>query len=98
MPERKLASTGDRTHNHQVMRPTRSPLSYPFRARFRRGRFLKFKIHFIQVNLCKTCNPLVRIHIRGTKNLLDGVFMTIAGETKSIAECDLIPRQPFDIT
>ena len=28
-PERKFASTGDRTHNHQVMSPTRSPLSHP---------------------------------------------------------------------
>ena len=26
-PERKVASTGDRTHNHQVMSHTRSPLS-----------------------------------------------------------------------
>ena len=25
MPERKVASTGDRTHNHQVKSPTRSP-------------------------------------------------------------------------
>ena len=31
-PERKVASTGDRTHNHQVMSPTRSPLSHPGRA------------------------------------------------------------------
>ena len=29
MPERKFASTGYRTHNHQVMSPTRSPLSHP---------------------------------------------------------------------
>ena len=28
-PERKVASTGDRTHNHQVMSLTRSPLSQP---------------------------------------------------------------------
>ena len=28
-PERKVASTGNRTHNHQVMSPTRSPLSHP---------------------------------------------------------------------
>ena len=28
-PERKVASTGDRTHDHQVMSPTRSPLSHP---------------------------------------------------------------------
>ena len=28
-PERKFASTGNRTHNHQVMSPTRSPLSHP---------------------------------------------------------------------
>ena len=29
MPERKVASTRDRTHNHQVMSPTWSPLSHP---------------------------------------------------------------------
>ena len=28
MPERKVASTGDRTHNHQVMSPAHSPLSH----------------------------------------------------------------------
>ena len=28
-PERKFASTRDRTHNHQVMSPTRSPLRHP---------------------------------------------------------------------
>ena len=28
-PERKVASTWDRTHNHQVKSPTRSPLSHP---------------------------------------------------------------------
>ena len=28
-PERKVASTGDRTHNHQVMSPARSTLSHP---------------------------------------------------------------------
>ena len=28
-PERKVASTGDRIHNHLVMSPTRSPLSHP---------------------------------------------------------------------
>ena len=33
MPERKVASTGDRTHNHQVTSPTSSPLSHPGGAR-----------------------------------------------------------------
>ena len=28
-PERKVASTGDRTHNHKVICPTGSPLSHP---------------------------------------------------------------------
>ena len=28
-PEREFASKGYRTHNHQVMSPTRSPLSHP---------------------------------------------------------------------
>ena len=28
-PERKVASTEDLAHNHQVMSPTRSPLSHP---------------------------------------------------------------------
>ena len=32
MPERKFASTGSRTHNHQVMSPTGSLMSYPVRA------------------------------------------------------------------
>ena len=31
--ERKVASPDDRTHDHQVMRPTRSPLSHPGGAR-----------------------------------------------------------------
>ena len=30
--ERKVASTRDRTHSHQVLSPTRSPLSHPARA------------------------------------------------------------------
>ena len=30
--ERKVTSTGDRTHNHRVMSPTRSPLSHPGEA------------------------------------------------------------------
>ena len=29
MPERKFASTGYETHNHQVMSATHSPLSHP---------------------------------------------------------------------
>ena len=29
MPERNFASTGFRAHNHQVMSPTRTPLSHP---------------------------------------------------------------------
>ena len=31
---RKVASTGDRTHNHQVMSPTCSPLSHPGGAKY----------------------------------------------------------------
>ena len=33
-PERTVTLTGDRTHNHQVMSPTRSPLSHPSGAYF----------------------------------------------------------------
>ena len=36
-PERKFASTEDRTHNHQVMCPTHSPLSHPGGAPERKG-------------------------------------------------------------
>ena len=32
-PERRFASTGYRTHNHQVMSPLRSPESHPDGAR-----------------------------------------------------------------
>ena len=35
-PERKVASTGDQTHNHQVMSPKPSPLSHPGGAIYRR--------------------------------------------------------------
>ena len=34
MPERKVASTRDGTHNHQVTSPTRSPLSHPGEAQY----------------------------------------------------------------
>ena len=34
-PERNFASTESRTHNHQVMSPTRSPQSHPGGARKR---------------------------------------------------------------
>ena len=40
-PERKLASTGSRTHIHQVMSPTRSPLSH--RGGALRGRRIKHR-------------------------------------------------------
>ena len=36
-PERKVASTGDQTHNHQVMSLTRSPLSHPGGATVGKG-------------------------------------------------------------
>ena len=54
-PERKVTSTGDRTHNRQVMSPTRSPLSHPGGARENVGNqhfflfpqcFLSFQGHF----------------------------------------------------
>ena len=41
-PERKFASTEDRTHNHQVMSPTRSPLSHPGGAGLRKTTFYIF--------------------------------------------------------
>ena len=34
-PDRKFLSTGNRTHIHQVMSPTRSPLSHPGGALYR---------------------------------------------------------------
>ena len=40
--KRKVASTGDRTHNHQVMSPTRSPLSHPGGALVGFGYFILF--------------------------------------------------------
>ena len=33
-PEKKLASTGSRTHNHPVTGPTRSPMSHPAKSSF----------------------------------------------------------------
>ena len=38
-PERKVASTGDRTLNHQVISQTRSPLSHPGKAKHQQTAF-----------------------------------------------------------
>ena len=38
-PERQFASTGDQTHNHQVMSPTPSPLSHPGGAKPEMNKF-----------------------------------------------------------
>ena len=43
-PERKVASTGYRNHNHQVMSPTLSPLSHP-------GWALLFRIKINRIGL-----------------------------------------------
>ena len=62
-PERKVASTGDRNHNHQVMSPTRSPrspLSHPGGActiqrlwpRLKYLNFVKFFIYIITLSIC----------------------------------------------
>ena len=46
-PERKVASTWDRTHNHQVMSPTRSPLSHPGGSNiFERGHFRNISVNW----------------------------------------------------
>ena len=42
MSERKFASTGDRTHNHQVMSPTRLPLSHMGGAHWKENGNLKY--------------------------------------------------------
>ena len=41
-PERNFASTGDRTHNHQVISPTRSPLCHPGGAKTKGGNLATF--------------------------------------------------------
>ena len=43
-PERKVASTGDRTHNHQVMSPTHSPLSHPTGAYMKEALIVSSKL------------------------------------------------------
>ena len=49
-PKRELASSGYRTHNHQVMSPTRSPLSHPGRPHrtivLQRGALSTFELHY----------------------------------------------------
>ena len=46
-PERNFVTTGSRTHNHQVMSPTRSPLSHPGGAEFdiNANKMLKLRWH-----------------------------------------------------
>ena len=52
LPERKVASTGDRTHNHQVMNPTPSPLSHPGWASSLEIRRLLKDTELIYLQLC----------------------------------------------
>ena len=51
--ERKVASTGDRTHNHQVMSPTRSSLSHPGGANGKREKMLEISIFSFSHNVLK---------------------------------------------
>ena len=53
-PERKVASTWDRTHNHQVMSPTRSPLSHPGGSVWERVNY--FQIRQIYNTVIIECN------------------------------------------
>ena len=51
MPERKVASTGDRTHNHQIMNPTRSPLSHLGGAHFSQyNSIMMAKMHILNIS------------------------------------------------
>ena len=58
-PERKFTSTGDRTHNHQVMSPTRSPLSHPGGANEEKGEIARYKQSsfslIVLINLNNSC-------------------------------------------
>ena len=49
-PERKFASTGSRTHSHQVMSPTRSPLSHPGELKYCPTCYKNFKgnVHYVK--------------------------------------------------
>ena len=47
-PERKFASTGYQTHNHQVMSPTRAPLSHPGGQTYLSIRLQNFAIVYIE--------------------------------------------------
>ena len=58
-PERKVASTWDRTHNHQVMSPTRSPLSHP--GGYTAGVFVEGTIVWNQVTFTVQCRLLLTL-------------------------------------
>ena len=82
-PERKFASTGDRTHNHRVMSPTRSRLSHPVGAK---------KVNWNVRTLC------MRYIVRGFANVLSweeiewsmGFIMVLPETTPSgMAACQI---------
>ena len=56
-PKRKVASTGDQIHNHQVMRQTRSPVSHPILGK---EKMLVTSIFFFSLDVFN--------HIRQKKN------------------------------
>ena len=74
--ERKFASTGDRTHNHQVMSPTLSPLSHPgkkFARKFLRLAFSPFITKFLKVLFNKVEQPICTVN--SMQDLTTGVLL-----------------------
>ena len=65
-PERKVASTWDRTHNHQVMSPTRSPLSHPGGLNWSKILLFGKELKGVLVKPKCSCNVQIpKIHLLG---------------------------------
>ena len=81
-PERKFASTGDRTHNRQVMSPTHSPLSHPGGAWWIRTLVCTTLFPTISSNLSQRKLPVVelKLHCRPCR-----YFLIVYGLRKSRA-------------
>ena len=68
---KKIASTGNRTHNHQVISPTRSSLSHASRAHFCRKKYIYLHVNSISMSIgmslwnCGGTSITVPLHFPG---------------------------------
>ena len=71
MPERKFASTGDRTHNHEVMSATHSPLRHGWGESIGNGLYKALTSNVAMFRIAVHCKGIIK---RATNPLYFTIF------------------------